>query len=136
MRHAGFGVSQSSTPPGRRLQVGELHQRDQRLGRHVLDHLGREDPAERAVGLPSEVGEGVAVLGRTAGLAAARHHRGVEIDATRLDSGLPAQLEKLAAAAAHVEHGPRRGEEIEIRALSVADLLAGPAVAVLELDVG
>ena len=65
------------------------------------------------------------MLGGQAGLPAARHHRRVDIDARGPRSPISRHSSRNSpAAASHVEHGPRLGEEIEIGALSVTDLLA------------
>ena len=135
MRHAGFGVSQSRTPPGRSFRWASRTSAMSASGGRCSITWAQKMP-------PSAPSGSAASVARASACSAARPASrqcatiaGVEVDASRLDPGLPAQLEELAAAAPDVQHGRGLGEEIEVGALAVQDVLARPAMAVLEAHV-
>ena len=90
-----------------RAQLGssELEQAHEHGRRQMLDHLRREDAAERAVVEAFEVLDRVGLLDIQALATSVGDHVGVEVDPARLDPGLAQEAEELAAAAAQSSTG-------------------------------
>ena len=101
----------------------------------VFDHLGREQSTQRTVRLRQKIGERIRFGGVESLLAADVDHRGVKVNATGLDSLFAKEREKLAAAAADVEHVASALEERQILGYPLADVIGGAAEPVLETDV-
>ena len=108
---------------GSQRREGQLEEARERDGRQVFHDLQRGHRAQ----LPrfGERGEQILLLGLEAGAAREGDHVGVGVHPARLDPRLAEQTEELAAAAADIEHRCVPGEQLDVRALALADLLDG-----------
>src|SRR3990170_2654931 len=97
----------------------------------MLDHLGAEDPAQGIIWEPGEVGKRFGLLHLKSSLSAGPYHLPVQVNASRLDSGLSQELKKFSTAAPDIQHR-LQGEIGEVDPLSLLDLLPASSMEVLE----
>src|SRR3954471_3712179 len=112
MRVDGFGKHRATR--------GELASRQseeggQRLIRKMLDHLYRDDGAERSFRDGLKRRDRIAELDVQSLLATAIDHAWVEVDTPRFDAGVTQQLQEFAAAASHIEDRRMLSQERQVR---------------------
>src|SRR5947209_19772894 len=98
----------------------------------MLDELGREDCAQLAVGLTTEIFECVGLDDVVTTSAGPPDHVAVEVDPERLDPGVAEEVEHLPPPAAKVEDRGGVTEEVDVRPLHLADELLRASEQVLE----
>src|SRR5205823_8547997 len=89
----------------RELGRRESKKLDQPFVGKVLDRLRGEDHAEGCIGQTGEISDPVGLLHPVALRPCSLEHAWIGIDSERLHSALLEQVEKLASAAADIEHG-------------------------------
>src|SRR5258707_5363326 len=98
----------------------------------MLDHLGAENAAQRAIGQVAHIVEQVGTFRVESLSAAERDGLLAQVDPARLDTGVAHHLEKFAATAAYVEHRRALPKALQIELDVLPDVVLGTAEALSE----
>ena len=130
------GGLQDQHAAGFQRPISEADQPVERASGEVLDDVEGDHASQARFRQGGQRRERVPLLRFESPLAAERHHAGAAVDAARRNPLVAQQRQRLAPAAAHVQHGPRDlAQPRQIGRDPLPDLLLGAAVAALQLQV-
>ena len=105
-RRPARGIDRLEHDPRARPQrvEGGLERAHQVLGLEMLDHLRREEAAERSVPRRLQEAQDVGLVGDEAARAAHLDHLVIQVEPARRDAGLAQQVQELTTPAPGIEH--------------------------------